>query len=400
MIKVKKHKSKPKKNRPKKPNRLDDPSQVTAPRTLRGIYRDANTATGLRYGQEEQALRLNAAQTAPWFEQYKGQVAANNAGVQAGYAKAIQDVAARTAATQAAGDTSRKQSQDQAQKDAASRGASIDPSVFAQDAAGANVRRQGEDAFANVLTAGAQAQNSYFGGVQSAAGSAQLAQQQQNANLIRGLQAEKGQFRSGYVTDARQTEHKNQLENQAFGLDVAKEQNDLLTAAAQRRTTTRNQKAQRKASSRNERNTVITSGPYAGLTHGQVRKLTPDQKAQRLKQSEKPKAKKPLSAAGLKAKQNIRSGVHQLRKHDNGLGDYWKGAYDELVSENGLDPVVARAIVQGARTGRLGPKTAKQLRDDYGITGLSFGKGKRRPKPRTVNRPPNAPGVHGQMRPT
>jgi hypothetical protein len=108
---------------------------------------------------------------------------------------------------------------------------------------------------------------------------------------------------------------------------------------------------------------------------------------------------KPLSAAGLKAKQNIRTGVKQLRDHDNGLSSYWQGAYDELVSQNGLDPVVARAIVQGARRGKLGPNTERTLREDYGITGLRFGKPKRRRKPTRTPDAPKSKGPNGQMRP-
>ena len=285
-------------------NPLDDPNAVTRPQTLRDIYRNANTATNLRYGQQEQALNLTTRQTPAWFEQYKAQVAGGPQSTQGRtdtmYGGAVAQVNQRATDTQTANDTARAQLYAQAVADAKSRGATVDPNLFLADANAATVRRQGSNDFANLLTSQGAATHDYYGGIQTAAGAAQIAQQQQNADLLRGLQGEKGQYRSQYVTDARDAAHKSLLEDKAFGLDTYKAQTAADLGAARIKGTAKNARAQRRATSRADRNSVITSGALTGKTKGWVRKH-PNEAAALTKtynaKTQKP-GKKPITGPG------------------------------------------------------------------------------------------------------
>lgn len=255
---------------------LDDPSYVTRPKTLRDILADSETSAGLKYGGQERDLRQQGANIPPWFEAYKAQVAATGGKVQGAYNTAAGEVDARSVATQTANDTSRAQLGSQMQADAASRGATVDPNVLKDDANAATNRRLNADAFANLMTAQGNAQGAYFGGVGTAAGAAQIAAMQQNAQAYGGVQADKGLYKADYVTTARGTEHTNRLEDAAYGL---KEQTAVQGVADKR--------AQRKATSRNLRTTIKAKQGEVnkyGYTNKDWAALTPAKRQSVMKQ--------------------------------------------------------------------------------------------------------------------
>jgi hypothetical protein len=372
--------------------RQKDLDQVTAPKGMSDILRDSNTASSLRYGGEERALGLQQAQVPAWFAAHRAQVAGIAQGVNAGYQKAVDEQRAAVAAQQQTAGTQQAAAGKSAQADAEKRGATVDPGVQQQALAGANVNAQAGNDMVGLLAAQQQAQGGYYGGLQAASSAAELSQRGRVASQQRDLQADKGLYRSQYVSDARDKEHTKVLERQAYGLDVAKASAD---AADDRADNRRDRQQTRRTNMEKDRQYRLDKAKL-----GDDRAKDAYQKRNKLGPYKDSTAKqKPLSAAGLKAKTNIRTGVKQLRDHDNGLADYWNGAYDELVTQNGLDPVVARAIVQGARTGRLGPNTERTLREDYGITGLRFGKPKRRRKPTRTPDSPKSKGPNGQLRP-
>jgi hypothetical protein len=366
--------------------RQADIEKVLAPKGLSDIRREADTASNLRYGGEERALGLQSQQVPAWFAAYRGQVAGVAQGVNAGYQKAVDEQRAQATQQQQTAGAQQADAAKKAQADAASRGATVDPSVQQQALAGANVNATAQNELASLLAVQQQATGNYYGGLQAASSAAELGQQTRIDSDRRALASDKGLYKSQYVSDGRDKEHTKSLERKAYQLDVAQEVGDQREGQQKLRQQRRDKRQQQRDKNQDQ-----------GLARDRLR--TQQEKIAYDRAHPKAKATKPLSAAGLKAKQNIRTGVKQLRDHDNGLSDYWKGAYDELVSENGLDPVVARAIVQGARHGRLGPNTTRTLRDDYGIDGLKFGKPKRRRKPTRTPDSPKSKGPNGQTRP-
>lgn len=277
---------KPKAHRPHKGaapayNVLDDPNAVTAPQTLRQIYKGADTAANLRYGPQERAIGLQKAQVPAWFQSYRDQVQGIQTGVKSGYDQAVKDIGTRQAAVDATDNSGRAALLAAAQKDAASRGASVDPSMFAKDVGAQTVRGQGQSDFANLLTAQVNANNNYFGGLQTASSGGELAQKKRLGSEATALAGDKGLFKNQYVTDTAQQAHTNRLADAAFNIPTANAQLSAQTQRQRLKVTSKNQAAQRKATSRTERNTPITSGPFAGLTHQQVRALTPSEKQHR-----------------------------------------------------------------------------------------------------------------------
>jgi hypothetical protein len=277
---------KPHTHPPKANQRLDNPAAFTQPRTLRSVLGDANTAANLRYGGQERALGLQAQQVPVWYQQYQAQLKGIGQGVQQGYQQGAADVMARQQQTAASDTTARNSLGAQMQKDAASRGATVDPSLLANDVNAANVRNTNSSAFANLLGAQGQAQGAYFGGLQSAGSAAELGQKTRIGQEQQGVATDKGAYKSQYVSDAKDTERKYGLdlrhqavEDAAFQVDtltaqgkLRNDQRKIKQAAAKTKADAKAKRAARKAAGRGERNSVITSGALAGKTHGWVRR--------------------------------------------------------------------------------------------------------------------------------
>jgi hypothetical protein len=206
--------------------RQKDLDAVTAPKGLSDIRRDANTASSLRYGGEERALGLQSQQVPAWFAAYRGQVAGVAQGVNAGYQKAVDDQRAQATAQQATAGAQQADAAKSAQADAANRGATVDPSVQQQALQGANVNASAQNELATLLASQQAATGNYYGGLQAASSAAQLGASQRVAGDQRALKADKGLYKSQYVSDARDKEHTKVLERQAYGLDVAKAADD------------------------------------------------------------------------------------------------------------------------------------------------------------------------------
>jgi hypothetical protein len=283
--------------------RLNDPARFTAPRGGLDVKRDAETSAGLRYGEAERGLSTQAQQVPAWFAAYRAQVAGINQGIQQGYQKAIGDVQAQAQAGAQADTTARNSLAQSMQKDAASRGATVDPALLQGDANAANVRNTNQAAFANLLSSQGQAQNSYFGGLQAAGSAAELGQRQRVSQEQQGLATDKGLYKSQYVTDARDMERKYGLERSAFGLDVAQEQNKVATARAQRKATSRNQKRQIKATARQNAETVNKYGYTNKAWHG----LSTGRRQSIIRKFDKTGGKKGLTPAQRKAQKEKRS---------------------------------------------------------------------------------------------
>jgi hypothetical protein len=215
--------------------RQADLDKVTAPKGMSDILRDSNTASSLRYGGEERALGLQQAQVPAWFAAHRAQVAGIAQGVNAGYQKAVDEQRAAVQAQQTTATTQQAAAGKSSQADAEKRGATADPGVQQQALAGANVNAQAGNDMVGLLAAQQTAQGGYYGGLQAASSAAELSQKGRVASDQRALQADKGLYRSQYVSDARDKEHTKVLERQAYGLDVAKASADAADDRADNR---------------------------------------------------------------------------------------------------------------------------------------------------------------------
>jgi hypothetical protein len=217
--------------------------------------------------------------------------------------------------------------------------------------------------------------------LQAAGSTAQLAEQQRTEQMLRELATEKGQYRSGYVSDARDAERRYGLEQKAFGLDVAKAEADVQTDRAKLRA---DRRSKRRSQRDRDEDQALQNKRFRSEREKDAylrkNKLGPYKPAA-------PKGQQKQTAKTVDTKSKIRTGVHRVRSRNTNLPGYWEESYKTLVEVDGIDPVVARAIIQGAKGGKIGPKTRKALRDDYGITGLKFGRPKRKKSK------PKAPGL-------
>jgi hypothetical protein len=178
---------------------------------------------------------LQSQQVPAWFAAYRGQVAGVAQGVNAGYQKAVDDQRAQATAQQATAGTQQTAAATAAQADAANRGATVDPSVQQQALQGANVNATAQNELATLLASQQAATGNYYGGLQAASSAAELGQQTRIGSDRRALAADKGLYKSQYVSDARDKEHTKVLERQAYGLDVAKAQADVADDRADNR---------------------------------------------------------------------------------------------------------------------------------------------------------------------
>jgi hypothetical protein len=378
--------------------RLTDPSYVTDPRNMATIQRDAQNAAGLEYGGAESQLAMQGQRIPSWFEQYKQAITHGAQQVKQAYDPLI-------AATQQTAEAVGKPVL-----------TDVDPSSKAaqDDALAAASRQAMAGQWTSLLQANQGADQGYFGARQGVAGAAQLQALADLAGQQQQLARDKGAYMGSYVADARALERQygldrehQDVENKYFGLDVAKTQQAATQAAADAAD-----------DAQAEGGKLITSGAFAGYTNAQVRAMSEQRRNALVKAynakggSKGGKKGGPTSSQTLAGKTDLRMAVAHVQQ---GLGpntqpdahggvtgaspSYWNEAYTNLIAA-GMDPAIARAAVQLVRHGRVGKQTRKTLRTDYGITKLPTGTRRNQPTPATINRPPSAQTLTGQVRPT
>lgn len=276
----------------------------------------------------------------------------------------------------------------------------VDPNSQAgQDAAlAAAARGAMGDLFVDMLKGYGQIQNDYMTGRQTVATTAELGLQSDLARERTDLKREKGQYIAKRRGELKSQAHTEKLEDLAFGADLQEEANDQANAAADRK---------------QDRNKVITSGPFAGMTNGEVRKLSPERKAEIRKEY---KASGGSGSGGLTAgqvsrrtdaKESIRKGRAAIRRALEGKStapaDFWRKAYNDLL-DGGYDPLLAKAIVQISRDGKVKGGLKKRLWREYRIKHPGSGKPLVKPPAFELTPSPQAPaggtGGAGELRPT
>lgn len=375
--------SRPKRNRPaaKVPSKLDDPSYFAGPMTLRTALAEAERAGQLQYGTAQSQLGVQQAQVPAWFDQYRQQLQ-----TPAQVGQTYQPLVA--------------QQQQVAQQTGQTLG--LTGEAGEQDKLAAAARAALANSAAGVLQANQAADTTYFQGRAPVAQAAQIGLQSQLAAQGQQLARERGAYQDQYLTDARSRERAYGIdlqhqanENKAFGLDVAKLQADIQGDAASRKQKSREnrQKARQKGAEVNK----------YGYSNEQWARFSPSHRQRIMRQQDQAGAAKPKAKytpqQTSKSNTDLRKSValvQQGRKTPaGGAPEYWEKAYDQLVLD-GVDPAMARAAVQLVRRGKVGPKTRKILKEDYGIT--RFPRGAKRKKPPGTSSGGGG-GPHGTGRP-
>lgn len=236
---------------------LASPFIEGSPLSLRDVLRERRAAEQLEFGPVESELQraLGAEQTRSqqqtqnignWFARYKEDLERAKASSVQPFQSGMADVQARSTASQAASDESLKALTAQMQTDAASRGQAFSgaPSLDAAQAEAS--RRSVADAMTALLQSQGASTGGYFDASKGVAGSAQvsefLREQAQHTGALKDLELqrgevarEKGAFRTEYLGKRRDEERTSVLENKAFGLDVAKAEQESEDEAADRR---------------------------------------------------------------------------------------------------------------------------------------------------------------------
>lgn len=339
-----------------------------------------------KYGQGElalqqqgQALANRATQEIPaWFQAYRDQVAAARAQQQ--QAAAQQVASLQQMATQAAGDTG------------GLAGAPMDAAGAARAQAAAAIRSAGIGNQAALAQNLAGNQNAYLqnlgllsNGQQQAAlqdvGTKQNALAQQVAQLAQDKGAFKTTQRQQILSDEADQALKNALTSAQIGSTTA---NTAATQASTTKTKAETKKTQAEQDyfdkhgyypgKKPAAEKPYSSGPFAGLTPSQVKKL-PDAKKSQMRTDYKKsnsttdkdqygntsRQRQAATDAFTKAMTYAQSAVKD-KKHGPSLVGDWKALANALVVGFNVNPAMARAAAQQVVLGHVGPNTAKSLK--------------------------------------
>lgn len=234
-------------------NALGDTTDLTQPVTPQQAVREATAAADLQYGPQIQAAQQLQTNLPTWYSDYLARVA--------GYAKAAQGFAQPVINQASTAKTNEN----------AAIPAGLDPNspagqAAAQAAAGrASLDQLGLDA----LNANNTATQDYFGAQQSTAQRELPQAQTAAAQALANAKTQRGAAVTAALNSERQNAQNYAIARGTLGLNAVKE-SDAVTAASDAA----------KAKSKADDNTVITSGPFAGMTHKQVRDLDPTASAQ------------------------------------------------------------------------------------------------------------------------
>lgn len=263
----------------------------------------------------------------------------------------------------------------------------VGPAVqTAEGAQAADSRGIVNQQFGNLLTAQGAATQDYFGG-RAVVGAAQKASSQIQAGAEVGrLEKEGDAYQVQQRGKYRDERHRQRLEDKAFGLDVAKANADVQSAAADRRQENRQNRQDRRDQRRKDRldaqaegRDVITSGPFAGMTHDEVRGLSPEEKT-KLRNQGGAGAKGTVTPTQRRSNRiTLRRIIKKVQDNDAGNPGYLKAAIQGLTNAN-VDPVLARAGARAALGKPIPPALAHRLLRDYGIR-VKTRKGYVRPRP-------------------
>jgi hypothetical protein len=368
------------KKRAKKRRERQNLDWAVQPLSYKDARQQVKADTRLRFGQVTDELKQRPQQIGNWFGQYQAQLKGIQQGVQQGYNQAIKEVDQRAAATQQSGQPI----------------GNVDQSVLQQSGQAGVVRRQGNDAFANLLTAQRQTQDSYFGARSDIGGRQQVQELLDTGRMRQELKRDKGAFKASRLNELKESERRYKLERKAFGLSRYEAQVDAADKVADNDRAEREARRARRQKRREEQNEEVFGMPRSEW--------------QGLSRDEKLRVKAEWEAAG-RAPSDDESGAGRWtpvqRRANRNAWRTAKGAVEAASAETLRSPNyvaflkkkydvpadIAQIAIKWKLTGKITAKQAKRLRA-LGI--------KVKPTPVATVGPGNlgnTPGPNGQMRP-
>jgi hypothetical protein len=325
-------------------------------------------AAQLQFGPQQQALRTQGQNIAPFFQQYLDQLEGSRVAQNAYYAGAIQ-ASQQNAAGAAVG--------------APTGAAPTEKSKMAGE-----IREGMLSAFSELLRAQDASTNALKEDQKTVGAAARLSAQTQNQQAKTNLKTQKGAFKVDYAEQLRQTGHRENLENAAFGLDAAEVKIDARNERAERKQETRENRRERRNENREPNKYGIPAGDWRKMSTAERQAII---KADKNSGGAKADEKKPVFTPKEKAanRTKLRTMAARVRAKDNGVSTYGKDTVRAMI-DAGVDPVLARAAVAKALGKPIPAWLQRKLRKDYGIKIGSRGKVVKRPTP--YSPPQNFPG--------
>ncbi len=253
---------------------LNDPARITQPLTPKTLGREQESATRLKFGDEERAIQgeqrasdLQSSRIGGWFDEYQAKVREGQQRTQAAYQQA-QTATQQGTAQQMHADTERWQHLRAVEgADAGARGAAPDTEASQRSAQAITARGTTSDiAGAQMASQGAN-QAAYMIDRERIGARSGIEERLKEGGrrrtldqTFRDVQKKKGDFKSEYGATRRGEERKYQLESKAFNLEASstalKLQEDVNTrkqAAADRKAERRSRELIAKGSQRTSR---------------------------------------------------------------------------------------------------------------------------------------------------
>lgn len=242
------------------------PPYLVGPLTAKSFKRERKAAVNQKFrplqrevNSELGASDLTTARIPGYFQQYQQNLANLQSGTQAAYDKANQNFQGliNTAGQQST--AQQGQIQQRAQADAALRGTDVNPSVAADSVNGAAARQRATAAIGGSIAGQGANQYAYLADKQRIAGGEEINQLGAEAahkvklrDDARSLAAERGDFKAGYKTTARDDERKFYLSNKTIG-------GENFRAKLSAKTSSQNNKRSTSTSAANNQRSTSTS---------------------------------------------------------------------------------------------------------------------------------------------
>jgi hypothetical protein len=246
---------------------------LTAPLTPKQLQKEMRAATRLRFGDEQREIDaqqrtsdVQQGRITDWFGKFKADTDAAIAAKNERDRLAQQAVLDRQNAAQTQDDAARQATQERMQADATARGMTVGSEPFKADLDAAAARRATTNTFGDLLAAQAQAQGAFLEDRERIASGSELqehldesARRRTLDQLERDLDAERGEFRIDYKRQARESERRNELEREAFGLEERKTEIDAALAAEAARSLTQDRREDNRRQRAQDRRAAMES---------------------------------------------------------------------------------------------------------------------------------------------
>jgi hypothetical protein len=316
-------------------------------------------AAQMQFGPQQQALRTQGQNIAPFFQQYLDQLEGSRVAQNAYYAGAIEA------------------SQQNAQ--GAAVGAPTGAAPTEKSKMAGEIREGMLSAFSELLRAQDASTNALKEDQKTVGAAARLSAQTQNQQAKTDLKTQKGAFKVDYAEQLRQTGHREALESAAFGLDAAEVKIDARNERAERKRETRENRRERRNENREPNKYGIPAGDWRKMSTAERQAvIKADKESGGAKADEKKSTFTSTERAANRVK--LRTTVARIRAADNGVASYGQDAYRAAVAQ-GMDPILARVAIAKALGKPIPAWAQRRLKKDYGISVNSSGKVVKRPKP-------------------